>query len=163
MPGKLPEQREVKLTEGIHLRDATETQNVRARFLHERQIGRVARQFQREVGFDRRIHFARAAVINIPAAIGQLAFQDVANATLLNRIIHFTEPMHEEDVIGTESAIDEQLAAPMPIGPLLPEQVFLRARDCVRDLGVLRAVGCARIRRRARQRDKIRGWQRHCS
>ena len=157
MPGELSKQREVELAKRIHLRDATETENVRARFLHERQIGRVARQFQREVGFDRRIHFARAAVINIPAAIRQLAFQDVANATLLNRIIHFTEPMHEEDVIGAESAIDEQLAAPMPIGPLLPEEVLLRARDCARDLGVLRAVGCARIRRRARQRDEVEG------
>ena len=49
----------------------------------------MAGELQREVRFDRSVHFARAAIINIPAAVGQLAFQNVADATLLKRVIHF--------------------------------------------------------------------------
>jgi hypothetical protein len=37
--------------------------------------------------------------------------------------------MHEEHEIGAESAVDEQFAAPMAIGMLLPEQILPRPRN----------------------------------
>jgi hypothetical protein len=45
----------------------------------------------------------------------------VAHATLLERVIHFAQPMHEENEIGAERAIDDELAAPMAVGSLLAE------------------------------------------
>ena len=76
-PGELAEQRQVKLAVGVHPRDAAETQDVGARFLHEGRVGAVAGELEREVGFDAGVDFARAAVVNIPAAVGKLALQDV--------------------------------------------------------------------------------------
>ena len=162
LPGKLPEQREIELAEGVHARDAAETQNVGARFLHERQIGRMTRQLQCEVRLDRCVHFARPAVINIPTAIRELALQNVANAALLQPIVHLPQPMHEEDEIGAERAIDEQFAAPMAIRMLLPQQIFLAARHGARNLGVTREIGRGGIGNGARQRDEVRGRRRHC-
>ena len=88
-PGKLPEQREVKLAEGVHPRNAAEPQDGRARLLHERRVGRAAGELEREVGFDRRVDLARAAVINVPAAVRQLAFQNVADTAFLQLSIDF--------------------------------------------------------------------------
>ena len=123
--------------------------NVGARLLHERQVGGMPRQLEREVGFHRRVHFARPAVVNVPAAVRQLPLQNVANAALLDRVIHFAEPMHEEDEIGAERAIDDQLAAPVAIRALLPQQIFLGATNRVCDLGIV-----ARIRRMQRSRSE---------
>ena len=51
--------------------------------------------------------------------------------------------MHEEDKIGAKRAVDEEFPAPMTIRVLLPEQIFLRARDRVRDLRIVRRIsGC---------------------
>jgi hypothetical protein len=47
----LPEQRKVEFAEGVHLRDAAEPKNVGARLVHERQIGGMPRQLEREVRF----------------------------------------------------------------------------------------------------------------
>ena len=52
----------------------------------------MARELQREIGFDRGVDFARAAVINIPAAIRQLALQNVADAALLQLSVDFAQP-----------------------------------------------------------------------
>ena len=75
-------------------------------------------------------------MINVPSAIRQLAFENVANAAPLQLRVHFAAPMHEKDVIRAEGAIDNQLAAPMAIWLLLAQQVLLRARDRTRDLFV---------------------------
>jgi len=61
----------------------------------------------------------------------------VSDATLLQLSIDFTAPMHEQHIIGAEGAIDDQLAAPMAIRLLLPQKIFLRAADGLRDAGVV--------------------------
>ena len=43
----------------------------------------------------------------------------MADAALLDCLVHVTLPVHEQDVVGAQGAIDEQLAAPMTIGMLL--------------------------------------------
>jgi hypothetical protein len=68
-------------------------------------------------------------VINIPAAIQKLPFQNVLDATPLELPIDFAAPVHEQDVIGAECAINDQLAAPMPIVFLLAKKIFLGAVD----------------------------------
>ena len=75
-------------------------------------------------------------MINIPAAIQKLPFQNVLDATPLQLPIDFAAPVHEKDVIGAECAINDQLAAPMPVSLLLPQEIFLRAADGFRNLGV---------------------------
>ena len=68
-------------------------------------------------------------MINIPSAIRQLSFENVAHTAPLQLRVHFAAPMHEKDIIRAERAIDDQLAAPMAIRLLLAQQVLLRARD----------------------------------
>jgi hypothetical protein len=53
----------------------------------------------------------------------------VPDATLLHLLIHFANPMHEKDEVGAERAVHQEFTAPMAIGTLLPQQVFLRARN----------------------------------
>ena len=48
--------------------------------------------------------------------------------------------MHEEDVIGAERAIDDEFAAPMAVGLLLAQKVFLGAGDRARDLLICRRI-----------------------
>ena len=95
----------------------------------------MTRQLQREVGFDRRIHFARSAVINIPTTIRQLSLQNVPDTALLNDVVDFAQPVHEQDEIGAERAVDKEFAAPMTIGMLLPKQILLGPRDGRRNIG----------------------------
>jgi hypothetical protein len=55
--------------------------------------------------------------------------------------IHLTQPVHVEDVVGAEGAIDEEFAFPMSVGFLQAEQIFLRARDGVGQGGKSRERG----------------------
>jgi hypothetical protein len=66
-----------------------------------------------------------------------LPFQNVLDATPLQLPIDFAAPVHEQHVIGAQCAIDDQLAAPMTVGLLLAEKIFLGATDGLRNLGVV--------------------------
>jgi hypothetical protein len=44
---------------------------------------------------------------------------------LLKGVVDFAQPMHEEDVIRAERAIDDQLAAPVAVRVLLPQKILL--------------------------------------
>ena len=79
-------------------------------------------------------------MINVPAALGQLAFKNVTDATPLELRVYFAAPMHEHDVVGAQRAIDQELAAPVPIGFLLLQKIFLCARNCLSDFFVRRRV-----------------------
>ena len=52
--------------------------------------------------------------------------------------IDIAEPMHEKHEIGAECAIHQQLAAPMAIRPLLPQQILPRAGNGLRNLRIER-------------------------
>jgi hypothetical protein len=94
----------------------------------------MAGELEGKVGLHAGVNFAWATVVNIPSAVGQLAFENVADTAALKRFVHFAEPVHEENEIGAERAIDHQLANPMAIGLLLAKQVFLRERHRFRQL-----------------------------
>ena len=139
-PWKLPEQRKIQLAESVHARNTAQAQYVGARLKHERQIGRIAGEFEGEVGFYRGVDFARAGEINVPATVRELALENVLRATLLQLGIDLAEPMHVEHVIRAKGAIDKQLATPMPIRLLLPQQVLLRTRNGRVDIGIGRLI-----------------------
>src|SRR5262249_12168704 len=80
-------------------------------------------------------------MINVPAALGQLPFENVADATPLESRVHFAAPVHEHDVVGAQRAINQHLAAPMPVRFLLPPKIFLCSRNRLSDLFVGRRVG----------------------
>jgi hypothetical protein len=44
--------------------------------------------------------------------------------------------MHEKDKVGAKRAVDDQFAAPMAVRPLLPQEIFLRATNRLRDLDI---------------------------
>jgi hypothetical protein len=58
-----------------------------------------------------------------------LPFQNVLYATPLQLPVDFAAPVHEKDVVGAQCAIDNQLAAPMPIVFLSSKKIFLGAFD----------------------------------
>jgi hypothetical protein len=80
------------------------------------------------------------------------------DATTLDHLVHLSDPMHEEDVIGAKRAIDHQLADPMAIGLLLPEEVILRAGDRLGQLLVRRQARLIGLRY-PRQRNDFGGRQ----
>ena len=66
------------------------------------------------------------------AAVRQLALQDVADAALLERLIHFAQPMHER-TYRSRASIDQQLATPVAVGVLRRKRFSLGGRDRARD------------------------------
>src|SRR5437763_7554498 len=120
-PWKLPKQRQIELAESVHARNTAQAQNIGARLKHERQISRIASEFEGEVSFYRGVDFARAVEINVPAAVRELALENVLGATLLQLGIDLAEPMHIEHVIRAKGAIDKEFATPMPIRLLLSQ------------------------------------------
>ena len=100
-------------------------------------------------------------MINVPAAIRQLTFENVTHAATLQLSIYFAAPVHEKHVIRAEGAIDNQFAAPMAIHPLLAQQVVLRPRDYLRNLAIFRQVGLGYFRSRAWQDYEFSGRFRH--
>ena len=89
----------------------------------------MAGKFQGEVGLHAGIHVARAAFVDIPATILELAAADVGHALFLDYGVNFIGPVHEQHVIRAERAIDEKFAAPVAIGMLQTQQVLLRPAD----------------------------------
>ena len=79
-PREHAHQREVELGKRVAARDAAQPQDRRARLAHPRGLRAVPGQFQREIRLHARVDLARPAVIDIPAAIGQLPTPDVPHA-----------------------------------------------------------------------------------
>ena len=146
-PREHTKQCEVKLAERVHLRNPAQAHDGRARFLHKRRIHRTSGELQGKIRLHGRINLARPTVINVPAAVGQLAFKNVTDATPLQLRVYFAAPVHEHDVVGAQRAIDQQLAAPVSVRFLLPQKIFLCARNRLSDLFVRRRVGFGYIRR----------------
>ena len=63
----------------------------------------------------------------------QLPAADVGHAFVLEDGVQFPGPMHVEDVVRAEGGIDHQLAAPVAVRVLEPEEVLLGAMDGQRD------------------------------
>src|SRR5207244_6459441 len=100
-------------------------------------------------------------MIDIPAAIRQLAFENVTHAPTLQLRIYFAAPVHEEHIIRAESSIDNQYAAPMAIRYLLAQQIVLCPRDYLRNLAVFGQVVLGYFRSRAWQDYELSGRFRH--
>src|SRR6266513_6167907 len=90
-------------------------------------------------------------MINVPPAIRQLVLENVANAAPLQLSVHLAAPVHENDVVRTKGAIDNQFTTPMAIGFLLAQQVLLCTRNRSRDLFVRRQISLRYLGWRARQ------------
>jgi hypothetical protein len=75
----------------------------------------------------------------------------VANASALHLIVHLAEPMHEQDKVRTQRTVDEQLTAPVTVGTLLSQQIFLRAVDRFRNPYVCCGIHLTNLRSSARQ------------
>ena len=89
----------------------------------------MAGELEGEVSFHARVHVARAALVDIPAAVAKLSAPDVGDAFFLEHRVHFLGPVHEEHVVRAQRAIDEELATPVTVLVLQPQQICLRAPD----------------------------------
>jgi hypothetical protein len=85
----------------------------------------------------------------------------VADAALLEGVIHLAQPVHEEDKIRAKRAVDDELAAPMAVRALLAQEILLGRSNRARDIGIVVAINRARVRRNARERDQVGNRWRH--
>ena len=90
--GNKPEQREVQLGERVHARHAAQVERHFARPQHAPVGHRHAGELEREVGLDGGVDLGRAAVVNVPAAVGQLHGEDVIDRLALPFRVHLARP-----------------------------------------------------------------------
>ena len=128
------EEAEVDLDVAVGRLYAAERQNALAQQLHALAIHGHARQFQREISFDRGADFGRSAGIDIEAAIGQLPLQNRDHRLIDQRarlgrpfaVDRRVEPELKKNVIGFESGVGGKLRAPVAVAFLEASQVIRR-------------------------------------
>ena len=74
---------------------------------------------------------------------------------MLQLVIDLAQPVHKEDEVRAQGAVDEQLTAPVAIGPLLLQEIFLRTTDRIVNLAIRCGIYRTKLRSRARQRNYI--------
>ena len=130
------EQRQIQLGERVHARHAAQVQRHFARAQHPRVGLRHAGEFEREIRLDGGVHVRRAAVIDVPAAVGQLHGKDVIDGLALPFAVNFPVPMMVRHRVGHERGIHHQFADPVTFGLLQAQQVFLRPQNGRLDFSV---------------------------
>ena len=128
-PGEQAEQREIQLGEGVHARHAAEVERHFARLQHARVLDGHAGEFERQIGLDGGVDLRRAAVIDVPAAIGLLQGKDVVDGLALPLRVHLAVPMVVGDGVGDEGGIHHQFAHPVTFRLLPGQQKLLRPLD----------------------------------
>ena len=88
-----------------------------------------AGELEREIGLDGGVHFRRAAVINVPAAVGQLHREDVIDRLALPFLVHLAVPMVIRHRVRDERGIHHQFADPVAFRLLQAEQISLRPQN----------------------------------
>ena len=127
--GNRPMQREIQFGKRVHARHAAEVERHFARLQHARVGDGHAGELEREIGLDGGVHFRRAAVINVPAAVGQLHGEDVVDRLALPFLVHLAVPMVIGHRVRDERGIHHQFADPVAFRPLQTEQIFLRPQN----------------------------------
>ena len=97
-------------------------------------IRRPAHQLQREISLHAIVDIRRAAGIETPSAVFILMAKNLIHRALHPARIARTQQRMHEDVVGLEHDICLELAAPVPIGMLLPQQPVLGASNAVDDM-----------------------------
>ena len=128
-PGKQAEQREIQFGKRVHARHAAEVERHFARLEQARVGDGHAGEFEREVGLDGGVYVRRAAVINVPAAVGQLHRKDVVDRLALPFLVHLAVPMVIRDRVGNERGVHHQFTHPIAVRLLQAEQIFLRPQN----------------------------------
>ncbi len=121
IPGEKPEQREVKLGKGVHPRHAAHAQRHGARAQHARVRHGNAGQLEGEVGLDGGVYFRGTAVINVPAAVGELQGKDVVDGLALPVPVHLAVPVVIGNGVRNDGGIHHQFADPIAFGLLLAQ------------------------------------------
>ena len=78
-------------------------------------VGRIAQQFQCEVGLHRSADLDRAAWIDRPSAFGKLVVEDVAHACLADRVALTTQECQQKNIFRLEDGIAFELAGPVAV------------------------------------------------
>src|SRR5579862_8874304 len=92
-------------------------------------LGLVADKFQAEICLDGGANVRRRARVNSPTAVFILMRQDIVGALPKTLGITGTEQRVQQDVIGFESGVGFQLAAPVAFFVLLGEEKLARTID----------------------------------
>ena len=93
-------------------------------------IGGIPRQFQSEIRFDRCADVRRAAGVDAPAAVFILMAQNPVRGLLKSFLISCAEQGVQQDVIGLESGIGFEFAAPVTVFVLFARrEIFGRRRS----------------------------------
>ena len=124
-PRKQPEQRQVKLGERIHPRHAAQSHGHRTGAQHPGIGCGHSRQFQRQIGLDRRVDLRWSSEIDVPAAVRVLQRKQMIDRLLLPSLVHRPVPMVIRDQVGRDRAVHHQFPDPVALRLLLAKQVVL--------------------------------------
>src|SRR5579862_150194 len=118
----LAKKAKINLGESVDLGNTTELEDFLSRSLQGRMLGLVAGKFQAEICLDRGADIRGRARVNSPTAIFILMGKDVVGTLPKTFGITRAEQRVQQDVIGLESGIGFQLAAPVALFVLLGEE-----------------------------------------
>ena len=107
--------REIKANVGICCFQAAQFVNFSLRALHVRRECRIAGEPQRHVGLHGGVQLGRAAVEDIPAAVGQLPVADIVRELCGFLGFQLAQNVEVENVIGFEGGIGFELAPPVAV------------------------------------------------
>jgi hypothetical protein len=85
-----------------------------------------AGELEGQIGLDGGVHFRGAAMVNVPAAVGQLHGEDVVHRLALPFGIHLPMPVMIGDRVGNERGIHHQFPDPKSFRLLFGQQETLR-------------------------------------
>jgi hypothetical protein len=112
---------------------------------HRRVVRRHAGHLHGEVGLDGGGEVVRAPLVEAPAAVRKLALAEVRDDLRFALAVDAVEDMTEEEVLARDGTVGLQLADPMPVRLLGPEEEPVRALDGGVD------AGRCRVRRSGRR------------
>ncbi len=129
IPGEEAEECEVEFGERIHAGDAAHAEGDFPGFEHTGVGDGDPGEFEGEVGLDGGVYLGGAAMVEVPAAIGQLVGEEVVDGFLLPLGIDLIIPVIVADHVGDDGGIHHEFAHPVAVFELQVQEVVLRLLD----------------------------------
>ena len=125
-PREQPDEREIQFGKRVHARHAAEVQRHLARTQHPRVGHGNAGKFQREIRLDGGVHFRRAAVIDVPAAVRQLHGEDFIDRLAFPFLVRAAVPVMKHHHVRNQRGIHHEFANPVTLRFLFGQKKLLR-------------------------------------
>ena len=136
VPAHEAKQREVELGEGVHPRDTAEVAGHLAGLEHTRVRDGEAGELEREVSLHGGVHLGGTVGVDVPAAVSELAVEDVVHRLALPFRVHRVRPVVIRHHVGHERHVHDEFAQPVTFPVLDAEEILLRPLRGRRERGL---------------------------